>query len=233
MYLCLFAKIVFTPKVLQISSCALGIKSIKAEIGNLSLASLCKIFIKTFQHIWIQVVWRNFFTCLWLCIQANLCLYTVTGFFANHVTSKITCFYWLCYTVLFSDRWCRYELIGCWNKWHPLHSKTCLCRFENLVAGDTVSRLNISWDRQNNNREKKVQQCCCLTPKFHQMHVWYVPAPERQGSWYVSILVSVCASTDCGCVVCLLCRSSGDPEPFATDMQDFFFCCMTKLNAAI
>ncbi len=34
-----------------------------------------------------------------------------------------------------------------------------------------------------------------LTPKFHQMRVWCISAPERQRSWYVSILVSKLSPT--------------------------------------
>ncbi len=39
-----------------------------------------------------------------------------------------------------------------------------------------------------------------LTPKFHQMCVRCVSAPEWQQSWYVSVLVNVCASTGFSCV---------------------------------
>ncbi len=39
----------------------------------------------------------------------------------------------------------RYELIGCWNKWHGLSSKTDLKGLD-WVAGDSVSRLESSWD---------------------------------------------------------------------------------------
>ncbi len=72
-----------------------------------------------------------------------------------------------------------------------------------------------------------------LTPKFHQMCVRCVSAPEQQQSWYVSILACVWASTDYGCVVFLLCRSSRHPAPSAADTPGFCFCPMTEHNAAI
>ncbi len=48
-------------------------------------------------------------------------------------------------------------------------------------------------------------KCSALTPKFDQMHVWCISAPLWQWSWYVSVLVNVCASIDCSCVAFLLC----------------------------
>ncbi len=44
------------------------------------------------------------------------------------VISEITSFYWLLYTLLLSDRWCRYELIGFRKKWCDLRSETGLWR---------------------------------------------------------------------------------------------------------
>ncbi len=72
-----------------------------------------------------------------------------------------------------------------------------------------------------------------LNPKFQRMRVWCVSALERQRSLYVSILVGVCASSGCGCVAFLLCRSSSDLEPSSADTQGFYFSRMTEHNAAI
>ncbi len=54
------------------------------------------------------------------------------------------CSYWLLYTVLLCDRWRRYKLIGCWSRWHALHSKTHHCR---KCLQEPVSLLELSWDR--------------------------------------------------------------------------------------
>ncbi len=64
----------------------------------------------------------------------------ITGHF-----SESACSYWLLYVVLFSYKWRRHKLTGCWNKWRPLCSKTWR---QILSAGDTVSRLESSWDWQ-------------------------------------------------------------------------------------
>ncbi len=58
------------------------------------------------------------------------------------VISKSMHSFWMISTTVLSNRWCRYELIGCWNKWLDLCSKTGLwwqeCLQETQSAG-------ISW----------------------------------------------------------------------------------------
>ncbi len=58
-----------------------------------------------------------------------------------------------------------------------------------------TKRFNKVWIRST---RAEVVTLCKMTPKFHRMWVWYISAPDRQQSWYVSNLVNVCASTGCG-----------------------------------
>ncbi len=77
----------------------------------------------TFQHVVIQVVWKN--TRL---LHLSLALYW-RFWKMKTVILPITdsmCFYCLLYTALLSDRWCHWLLTDCWNKWHALYSKTGL-----------------------------------------------------------------------------------------------------------
>ncbi len=55
-------------------------------------------------------------------------------FLANCGNFRERMFYWLLYSALLSDRWRRYELIGCWNKWRTLRSETGLCRRHSQLA---------------------------------------------------------------------------------------------------
>ncbi len=40
--------------------------------------------------------------------------------------------HWLLYIALLRDSWHRFELIGCWNKWHALHLNTDLWQLDKL-----------------------------------------------------------------------------------------------------
>ncbi len=83
----------------------------------------------TFQHFVIQMVWKN--TTL---LHLSLALYSERDrtFGQSQVFSESACSYWHLYAVLLSNRWRRYELIGRWNKWCALWSKTGLWQLDEL-----------------------------------------------------------------------------------------------------
>ncbi len=67
------------------------------------------------------------YTSPWLCTQ------TVTGYFRPiTIISQSIFSYWRLYAAPLSIRRRSYELIGCWNKWRALYSKTGLCGWQCL-----------------------------------------------------------------------------------------------------
>ncbi len=72
-----------------------------------------------------------------------------------------------------------------------------------------------------------------ITPKFHQMRVQCVSTLEWQQSWYVSILVSVCASTGCSYVAFVIHCSSSGLEPSAVEPRASIFagCTMQQFSS--
>ncbi len=51
-------------------------------------------------------------------------------FFLNAISPRPI--YWPLHAAPLSDRWRHYKLIGCWNKWRPLHSKHGLWGLDKL-----------------------------------------------------------------------------------------------------
>ncbi len=117
----------------------------KAGVGSIFLVSLGKYSIITFQHTVTQVVYKNI-----RLLRLSLVLYSDVIklrpqralFSQPQVFSQSMCFYWLRYAVLLSDRWCHYELMGWWNKWCAVHSKTGLWTWQAEVQMTPSAGLN-------------------------------------------------------------------------------------------
>ncbi len=90
---------------------------------------------KPFQHIVIQLLWKNT-----RFLHLSLALYSDCDENSLPITviSESMLSYWLLRAVL-SSRWCRYKLIGCWNKWHASCSKTGLWQQQCLQVTLSVS----------------------------------------------------------------------------------------------
>ncbi len=131
----------------QVNIMNVNSEGFKAEVGSLFFVSSGKNFIITFQHVVIQVVWKN--TRL---LHLSLALYSDfrkwrlwrTLFSQSQVISKGPFSYWPLHAALLSDRWHRHKLIGCWNKWRALCSKTGLSDdLTSWVAGNM--HRNMAW----------------------------------------------------------------------------------------
>ncbi len=143
-----------------------------------------------------------------LIFQKLSCIHLFSTLLEIHLTFEYFALHRRKFSLIFTNPICRSMYTHKYNKTSPL---------TDLPLSPVPSAFNLlpsTW--------------CCLTPKFHQMCGWSVCALPKGRSWYVSTL-----GCGCGCIVYLLRRCQGNPEPSTADMQGFYFYRLPEHNTAI
>ncbi len=143
-------------------------QGIQVEVGSLSLVSSGKNPIITFQHFVIHWVWKNS-TLLHLSLTPKFRMWQDFQPIMSHFRE---CTFLLdAMAVLLSNRWCCYELIGCWNKWSASWSKSGLLNWQDELQVTPSAGLSRAETDQFTPLQLSLQPFCLIMNRWSKLYL--------------------------------------------------------------